>query len=69
MERGCERFNAKHPIGTIIHVWPSAIGHGEPQIVTIVEPGAYVLGDHTPVVQVTGRHGSIALTHVLRSDP
>ena len=60
----CERFNDAHKFGQTIKVWPGAIGAGEPREVKICMPGAYVLGGHTAVVQVTGGHGCIALDHV-----
>jgi hypothetical protein len=59
----CARFNARLPIGTSINVYPGGLGD-RIDAVEIVEPGAYVLSGHTPVVQVTGGHGCIALTHV-----
>jgi hypothetical protein len=63
MQAACARFNADHPIGSSIKVRPGAFV-GPLQTVEIVRPGAYILGGHTPVVQVTGGHGCIALTHV-----
>ncbi|MBY6244080.1 hypothetical protein [Methylosinus sp. Sm6] len=62
----CERFNVAHPIGSSIKVYPGVIGDRCVEV-TIIEPGAYVLGGHTPVVQVTGGHGCIALTHVVQA--
>lgn len=63
MEQQCEAFNARHKIGDEIRVWPGARdGDTVPRI--IVEPGAYVLGGHTAVVQVSRGGGCIALTHV-----
>jgi len=66
LQRRCDAFNAVHPIGAAIRVWPGAVNEKPPVEVTIVEPGAYVMGSHTAVVQVTGGHGCIALSHVMR---
>jgi hypothetical protein len=65
----CDDFNAMHPVGSQIRVWPGAVNAAPPVTVTIVEPRAYVLGGHTAVVQVTGGHGCITLTHVMREAP
>ncbi|GJD92888.1 hypothetical protein OCOJLMKI_0071 [Methylobacterium iners] len=65
MQIACDRFNAKHSVGDTIGVWPGAIGMGTLHVVRIVEPGAHVLSGHTAVVQVSGGHGCIALTHVV----
>lgn len=63
MQAECDDFNAKHPIGTLIWVFPGDV-RGRLAEVNVVEPGAYILYGHTAVVQVSGRHGCIALTHV-----
>lgn len=64
MQRECDLFNRIYKVGQTISVHPGAIT-ASPVTVTIVEP-AYVLSGHTPVVQVTGGHGCIALSHVDR---
>lgn len=66
LEAQCARFNAEHPVGSTIRVWPGAVNERPPVPVTVVAPGAYVLGGHTAVVRVTGGHGCIALSHVMR---
>ena len=63
MQARCDVFNKLHKVGATIKVWTGA-REGEPVERTIVEPGAYVMGGHTPVVQVSGGGGCIALTHV-----
>jgi hypothetical protein len=63
MQRECIAFNEAFRIGAPISVYPGAVG-GPLAEVSIVAPGAHVLGGHTAVVQVGGRHGCIALTHV-----
>ena len=63
MARMVDRFNRRHPVGNTIRVWPGRMLDGPGCLVAIVEPGAYVLGGHTPVVQVTGGHGCIDLRH------
>lgn len=71
MEGLCRDFNDAKGIGEQILVYAGAVG-GEVEEVVVAEPGAYVLGGHTPVVQVMGgrrAHGCIALTHVLRVRP
>ncbi len=67
MQRACDAFNARHKPGDAIEVYPAQIG-GRVDTVQVREPGAYVMGGHTAVVQVTGGHGSIALSHV-RNQP
>ncbi len=64
LTRAVEAFNRKHPVGSEIRVWPGVVGVGPGTVVTIVEPGARVLSGHTAVVQVSGGHGCIALSHV-----
>lgn len=59
----CDAFNAAYKLGELIWVYPAERG-GRLEEVSIVAPGARVLGRHTAVVQVSGRHGCIALTHV-----
>lgn len=63
MQAAVDGFNRRYQVGDEIRVWPG-VRQGDPKVVTIVEPGAYILGGHTAVVQVTGGHGSIALSHV-----
>ena len=63
MEVACRAFNATNPVGATIRVWPGAVGEAAADV-QIKEPGAYVLSGHTPVVQVSGGHGCIALSHV-----
>jgi hypothetical protein len=65
MVLACERFNEAHKVNSEILVYPGAFGKGAPVKVMIVMPGAYVLRGHTAVVQVSGGHGCIALTHVV----
>lgn len=66
LEQAVAKFNAANPVGTDIHVYPGAKS-GDPRAVQVVSPGAYVLGGHTAVVQVSGEvHGCIALTHVAK---
>jgi hypothetical protein len=63
MQAQCDEFNTSHPIGCSMWVAPGDV-RGRFVEERVVQPGAYVLGGHTPVVQVTGGHGCIALTHV-----
>lgn len=63
MQADCDRFNKRTPVGSKIRVWPGAVHDGPGQVVTVREPGAYILSGHTAVVQVSGGHGCIALTH------
>ena len=63
-EYRCDEFNAAFPVGSEIAVWPGAVRGSLPVIVSVVEPGAYMLGGHTAVVHVSGGYGCIALTHV-----
>ncbi|HEY3887771.1 MAG TPA: hypothetical protein VGL73_04300 [Caulobacteraceae bacterium] len=63
MASQCEAFNARFAIGAEIWVFPGDV-RGRMEAVRVVEPGAYVLSGHTAVVQVTGGHGCIALSHV-----
>jgi len=67
-----DAFNARHPIGTTIRVFPGD-ERGRLDTVQVAEPGAYILGGHSTVVQVTGgtrldgspaSYGCIALSHV-----
>ena len=66
LQAECNRFMQNHTVGDTIRVWTSIAFDGPGDLVTIVAPGAYVLGGHTAVVQVTGGHGCIALSHVER---
>jgi hypothetical protein len=63
LQAACDAFNAVHPIGSTIRVFPGDI-RGRLDEVQIIEPGAYVLSAYTAVVQVTGGHRCIALSHV-----
>jgi hypothetical protein len=63
MQAQCDAFNASHAIGDKIWVAPGDV-RGRYVQESIVKPGAYILGDHTAVVQVTGGHGCISLSHV-----
>lgn len=68
MVLACERFNERHPVGSSINVHVG--GLIQPTIrVRVVTPGAYVLGGHTAVVQVSDGLGCIALTHVEKDAP
>ena len=58
-------FNRANPIGTRLRIWPGRMGEGDGELVQVVAPGAYVLGGHSAVVQVSGGHGCVALTHAL----
>lgn len=62
MQRECDAFNRLYKPGQTIQVHPGAITD-TPIEVTIVE-AAHVLSGHTPVVQVSGGYGCIALDHV-----
>ena len=64
LERECDRFNAAHPIGSTVRVWTGVMGDGPGNVGTVVTPGAYVLGQHTAVVQCTGIRGCVAVDHV-----
>lgn len=75
MQADVDAFNASHVIGSTIRVFPGDV-RGRLDTVEIVEPGAHVLGGHTPAVQVTGgtradgtpaSYGCIALSHVYDS--
>lgn len=68
MQTACDRFNASHPIGSKISVAPGA-KDGRWVTVEVARPGAYIMGGHTAVVQVTGGHGCIALGHVRDASP
>jgi hypothetical protein len=63
MRAACDLFNRTHSVGDTLRVW-SGLREGEPTERTIAEPGAYVLGGHTAVVQVKGGGGCVNLTHV-----
>lgn len=60
-----DRFNEKHPVGSTIRAHPGS--REAPTVeMKIIAPGAYVSGQ-TPVVQVSGGYGRIALSHVVWS--
>jgi len=63
LQKACDEFNERHPIGAAIIFWRGRAGDGPGTAGTVTAPGAYVLGGHTAVVQVGG--GCIALTHVV----
>lgn len=63
LETECIVFNNTHKVGDEIYVATGSV-RGQFQLEKIIEPGAYVLAGHTAVVQVTGGHGCVALTHV-----
>ena len=63
MQALCDDFNAAFSVGDEIGVW-SGLREGAPRKVNVARPGAYVLSGHTPVVQVAGGGGCIALSHV-----
>lgn len=59
----CERFNAQHPVGTRIRVFPMARWMPDCCEDTVVaEPGAFVNSAGHAVVKIPG--DCIALTHV-----
>lgn len=62
MQKACDAFNQAHPIGSTVTV-AIALRDDRGIQAKVVEPGAYVLGGHTPVVQIEGR-GCFALSHV-----
>lgn len=64
MQRECDAFNKIYQVGDLIQVHPGAIM--DPPVEVAITSRAYVLGDHTPVVGVTGGHGCVALSHVDR---
>jgi hypothetical protein len=64
LQSACDAFNREHPIGSRIRVCAGPIGT-DVKDVEVRDPGAIVLGGHTPVVYVTGGAGCIALSHVL----
>lgn len=63
MKAQCDAFNADHPPGTEIRVFPGGLNDAS-RIALVAVPGAYVLGGHTAVVQIMGGGGCIALSHV-----
>jgi hypothetical protein len=67
MERACAEFNSMVEFGTEIGVFTGS-ERGVMDWAQVVQPGAYVLGTHTPVVQVRGISGvrtrCISMTHV-----
>lgn len=63
MQALCDVFNAAFSEGDEIGVW-SGLREGSPRKVKVGEAGAYVMSGHTPVVQVIGGGGCIALSHV-----
>lgn len=63
MQRSCDDFNNRHPIGATVLVW-TGLKEGPGKIGQVRDPGAYILSGHTPVVFVTGTRGCVALTHV-----
>lgn len=63
MNDDCERFNKFNPIGSMVRVWTGRVHETPGDVVEVVEPGAYVMGGHTAVVQCAGK-GCVALSHV-----
>lgn len=61
-----EAFNAKYPPGSQIRIWKGAVGDGSGILTVVDEPGAFLLGGHTPVVKIPG--DAIALSHVKAAD-
>jgi hypothetical protein len=60
-------FNALHPVGSKVRIWPMARGSEPCRETEVVEPGAYVNSAGSAVVKVPG--DSIALTHVEAMQP
>lgn len=62
MQKAVAKFNATIPVGSLVSVW-KGVRAGNPTLEAVVEqPGAFILGGHTPVVKIPG--DCIALTHV-----
>ena len=60
-----DRFNACHPVGTLVRYWKGVRGERKPSGVTRTVTRAFVLSGHTPVVWVEGETGCVALTHLV----
>jgi hypothetical protein len=69
MTAACALFNKLNPIGSKVRVWSGRVHDGPGKVVDVVSPGAYVMGGHTAVVQVSGGDGCIALTHACPAEP
>jgi len=63
LQRQCDRFNARHPVGTEVHYHPIIGGpHGSETYRTSTP--AQLLSGHTPVVWLEGKSGCVALSAV-----
>ena len=62
MQKAVAQFNHATPIGAIVQYWPGA-KEGRRLEGTVTDPGAYILGGHTAVVQIEGA-GCVALSHI-----
>lgn len=63
LARVVDDFNARAPIGTRVRYWTGA--RRGPGAIGETRSPAQLLGDHTPVVWITGARGGIALSHVV----
>lgn len=61
LQRQCDKWNAKNPIGTLVKFWPLFVGTGTWETRT-TSSVATVLGNHSAVVTLKGL-GDIALDH------
>ncbi len=68
LQKQCDNFNARTPVGSMVRVWTAVRGEG-PGKVGLVRYRAYVLSGHTPVVFVEGIRGCVALSHVVPETP
>jgi len=60
-----DAWNGEHPVGTWVRYWPILPpGPGSVPIFTRTRSRAWVLGGHTPVVQVEHASGCVALSHL-----
>jgi hypothetical protein len=69
MTKDCEWFNKLNPVGSKVRVWSGRVHDGPGKVVEVASPGAYVMGGHTAVVQVSGGDGCIALSHAAPAEP
>jgi hypothetical protein len=58
----CAAFNAAHPVGTVVRVWPLSRDMTLCRVTRVASPGAFQNGAGHAVVKVAG--DCIALTHV-----
>lgn len=56
------RFNASHPVGSVVRVWPSSRWIDHSKVTRVAHPGAFVNSAGHAVVKIPGDW--IALTHV-----